>query len=193
MSWQEKLHYISHRASIEHVVNGQTLNFYPISVGYLFKLKSLASPLSKAIMTLLTNTSKDVVEQTHQELDENEKIRMAEVSRSAIDPELATMRLTEKQVAITEFVETILSDDTYTLLANMLMDSLKEVFPPKDPNNPPVKEFQNTLTSDVIGDFAIGLYKANKGIFDPFVKSLPKDVVDGVKAQVKGKLGQSEN
>lgn len=189
MSWKEKLVFVGKKPCIESDVQGQTLNFYPISVTFLFKIRSVATPLSKAIATLMTSAANDSHEQTHQQLDDNEKLKDIEHTRSAADPELVRFRLEEKQKAITELVESILSDESYTLIAEMIMDSLREVFPPGNRDNPPVAEFKTTIDTLSAPELLIGLYKSNKGILDPFVKLLPPDVVSGIKNKVTNSLG----
>lgn len=180
MTWKDRCSFLSGATPTPHVVNGQTLNFYPVSVGALFSLKEAAKKVGAALAVLFASDKNDAgtterlfaADLKDQDgrplLDEKGKPFLdREVVIQAVSPELVALRLDKSSNAVSTIVAAFTEDSELTNLGRLVMDSLVETFPRGDASNPPPLEFVKTLSAESLVACLIGVAKANKGMFGP--------------------------
>lgn len=177
--WKQKLTFLDKPRTKKSDVQGQEMTFYPVTVGALFHLRTPAKAIGKALAAIFTNTSRDTA-----------SVGDATTTRvEAVSPELAQMRLVSQQKAIDEVVDAFSDDKNIGNLGYLIMDSLQEVFPRGNPDNPPPEEFIKTLPGPAVFDMLVGVAKANEGLFGPLVPKL-RGAFSKVEQAVRSKLGE---
>lgn len=202
MSWKENLNF-GEPTYIEHTVGSgdkaKAMKFYPVSVGAMFKLRDLLSPLGKAIATLTADTSKDggrIIRDIGEPFMFNGKpytiegpdktknlVRDAETIFEAITPSLAQLRDEQKSAAIQGLINAIMEEKNAMTVSEIIMDSLRL----RGTNKPPAQEFLTEIPFPVFCDFLVGVAKANKGVFEPMGKMMAP-ALDRIKANAALKL-----
>lgn len=165
------LSFLSDR-SVVHQVLGRDLKFYPISVWTVFRLKGISKTIAKTIATLFeggdglrSSDSKETVEggatgayQRHRKLD-------------AVAPNIFELRHTHKQVAIDDLVDTLMQEQNCFLLADLIIDSLRdEAKELRGMATDQKRKWLEEMGVDALMECLIGMSKANKAVFDPLVK-----------------------
>ena len=192
--------------SITQSVCGVDWKFWPLSVSGMYAFKSLYGPLGSAIVALTETRSTDTASVFREVGDAvrdedgkpimfgNRPLRDTENSVEAISPELAKVRLSQREKAIGDVVEALMDDANKESLARIVIDStrLKEQLPElKDGAQcPPAKSLFDQIGLDAIPDLVKGIAKANKGVFGPLTETLGP-----LLAQVRGEVDKrlSEN
>lgn len=154
-----------------HKVGGSEFKFYPISTGTYPLIKDAIKPIARVVATLMTDTSGDN-QKTHRAIvsAEDPEKQDTETIIDGIRPDLAALRHTQKMAAMDEFVDTITKRENLLLLAQIVIDSLREDFPPGNADNPKPDEFLRELPLVSVPELAVGVFKANKGLFGPLVE-----------------------
>jgi len=148
---------------ITHRVGEEEIKFHPVSLGMMFRLKAIATPIAKAITTLFSKKDEDTTKRIVSLANGD-----SETQIGAVSPELATLRETQQVEAIGKLVETLTDPDTLKVLGEVVMDSMRDLFPPdKKREWPPVQEFCNSVPLPVFGQMLIGVCKANKDVLGP--------------------------
>lgn len=186
MSWKQKLSFLTPQY-VEHSVQGETYKFYPISVGLAFQLREIGKPLAKAIAAIFEKTDNDTSTREMTGPNDEGNGFFRQVEASAISPELARERHTQRVSAIEALVDSLTCEKNLEIVGTIIMDSLREVFPPSNKDNPPVKEFMNSTPLPAIPDLIIGVAKANKGVLGPLTDRLGS-LVEAVSEKVGAKL-----
>lgn len=163
-----------HPQTTEHMVNGQTAYFLPISVGLAFEFRDIGKPLAKALGTLFTKTDQDygTLNRTispSKDADDG----MQEMIIDPITVPMAEFRHKQRSEAIEELIAALTADNNKKLLGKLLLTSLGN--PPKpqrEGSNEPVvlwepDELIDALPAPVLVEMLIGVAKANKGVFGP--------------------------
>ncbi len=169
---------------VERDIDGQLHRFYPVSVRAVFKLRDISKPISKAIQALLTgndDTSRESVKMTDKERNYQERVVV-----SAINPELARLRHQQKQDAIETLINGLLSEESSFVLADLIMDSMREAGFPKNPTIQQKAEFVNGTSATAMVEMAKGLAEANKELFRPLALWL-----ESMRVTLKSKLAGS--
>lgn len=164
--WKKSMPFLESSQGVKHDVMGTSITFYPISAGKIFKLKSLASPIGKLIESLQKNnfsTSSKVSRMAATETDGP----IETIENNAIDPKLESQQSLRRQYAIEEVIKALTDDANITAFGELLIDSMKEVFPRGDSSNPKGDEFINSLPLPALGEMVIGVIDANKEVFGP--------------------------
>jgi hypothetical protein len=182
-TWPKGLTFLEPK-STPHEVGGKKLNFYPMSIGLAFKLKSIGKPLGAALSVLFTNDKNDAG--TKIRLVANEHgTQDSEQIGEPISPELAALRLKQKSDAISNLIDAITADSTQELLGTVIMDSLRDQF--KD-SRPSTEEFVTNVHMPQLVEMLIGVAKANKGVFGPLTGEF-ETALDKARKAVGDKLG----
>jgi len=143
---------------VEHEIDGQSHKFWPISVGTLFKLRGLAKPLAKALAALLSNSQNDIGSEVVKS-GEHQK-----VSTQPITSDLAKLRFEQRQGAIEQLMEGVFNDGSAKVLAELVIDSMREDFPDRKTDT---QSFLRDIPAPVFMEMLAGVAKANKKLFDP--------------------------
>lgn len=161
---------------VDHDMGGEK-TFYPVSVGSLVKLKTMGGPLFTALSTLFSSKESDV-QKVIREFDPVAATEAEPASGggreqliSAIDPELARERHTQRAEAIESAVKTLCDDKNIGAVGDLLIDSLRDLFPPDSSKKPKGVEFAKALDVVTMRQGIVGLFKANKEVFGPLAQT----------------------
>ena len=158
-NWKDKCSFLNPQTSGVGVdINGESITFYPVSVGKLFELRAVAQPLAGALMTLMSDTSND--SGVHRLTNEDGSF---EESIMAPTPELTETRHKHQTVALAEMTEALTSPANLGIVGGILIDSLHDIFPSDGEGNPSGSEFISSLNAPDLPAFIKGLLQANKG------------------------------
>lgn len=146
-------------------VFGVPYKFFPISIRSLVNLSSLAKPLMQALTVIFRNEETDTGYLSKKTRGGGEDV----FSKQALEPELAKLRSQEKERAFERLVDAVTSPVNAKALARLIMDSCREQFP-RTLTDANVEEFVNNTDVEAWTAFLTGLIKANKRVFDPFLK-----------------------
>lgn len=162
---------------VEHEVNGEELKFFAISVRSLAKLRDVAKPLVQSLQVILSSNEEDSSVLSKSNDRSGEQI----FNRQAHDPEVARLRSNEREKAFNRLVDVLTDAKGMESLAVLVMDSLRENYerPIKDKD---AKEMVGKIDLSVWVELLIGLAKANKRVFSPFLPA-------GLEKQAKDALG----
>jgi len=169
---------------VESEVNGEKLRFFPISMRLLFRLRDIGKSLAKAIASIF-NRDEDHVGSTTRNVTEGEQV-MQVTEIEAISPELAELREKKRVEAITDVVDTLTDPQSGDVVAEIIMDSLRENFD-RNPSPQQIEEFRNALDAESLVQLMAGVGAANKKLFDPLLKKVPE-----LGAVVEGRFGNKE-
>lgn len=157
--------------SVDHEVNGQTHKFYPVSTRTIFHLKRVGSQSARALQALFSGGNDDVSKEHDKTFEGGKDGAFQERHRvSAIDPVLAEKRYQQKQKAVNDLIETLLSEDAGFVLARLIMDSMREAGFPRKPTNAELGEFVDNVSADSMVEMCQGLIAANRRLFAPLEK-----------------------
>lgn len=166
--WKEKVKGFLSPKNIEHEVQGELQNFYPLSTKVLFRLRGLTGPLAGAISTLFEDGEKDQG-QVHREFSASDgEGGGAETQILPITPELAQMRTSSRERAVRALIDAITDTKNKIIIGLIVCDSMRDVFP-RGMTDDDVCEFvdDDELTMDVVVEMVTGVVKANKRVFGP--------------------------
>lgn len=149
----------------ESKVGDQSLRFYPVSVGLAFKLRGIGKGLMKALTVLFSSTATDVLTKDKTSTNK-EGFIIREVTIEALKPDMAEYRNAQKSKAIDEAIDALLSPDSTDVIAELIMDSLREKFKPGDPR-PNATEFMQSVPLPALTQLLWGVAKANKDVLGP--------------------------
>ena len=180
-NWKDKLSCFTPNYE-EHDVGDETLHFYPVSVGLIFELRKIGKPLARSLAVIFDKNDKDQGTQDIIEKDEHGQDRR-ELIVMPMNPELAQARHQQKTDAIGGLVESLTAPENVAVIGRIIMDSLREVFPPGDKNNPPPEGFMQELPANAFGQMLVGVAKANKEVLGPLTERAT-EAVEGVVARI---------
>lgn len=149
------------RPCIEHRVGTQTLKFYPASLRVTFELRNRAKVIGQALAVLFDSDDHDYGTISRSFTDGSE------ITVQPKTPEIINSRLANRQKAIGDIIDSLMSEDGKDAIGRLIMDSLHQLFPADDQTNPPPIEFFNNLKLPDLVEFLTGVAKANKGMFGP--------------------------
>lgn len=177
-AWQEKIGCFTPNFITEKVMD-KDVHFYPVSVGLMFKLREVGRPLARSLAVLFAKNeadmgSKNVI------LDNVSGGKDQEISVEPISEGLAKIRHEQRVDAIEGIVTSLTDPKNVTIVGEIIMDSMRDVFPRGDNDNPPAQEFMQQLPVPALTGCLIGVGKANKGVFGP----LADQVADAIAASV---------
>ena len=196
-SWKQNLSFLCPTA-IDHEVHGKTIRFYPISGRMLFKLRGIARPLAHAISVLFADKSNDTSRQMHdfafKDEDGSEGERGSQTIISAITPELLRERTQQKEMAIDKLVDAVMNESNSLLIAEMIFDSCRDVFPRK-PSTADLEIFLQECSDFVsLTSFLVGVGKANVQVFGPAAGKVSRAFKERMGAlQEEETLGKEES
>lgn len=178
--WKEALTCFSPNF-ITHKVGDQDLNFYAVSLGMAFKLKVVGKPMARSLAVLFGNKDNDHGTADRSIANEHGG-EDREILIEPISEGMAKIRHEQRVEAIDKLVEALTSDTNISLIGEIIMDSLKEVFDPaKKGDWPPASEFINSMPLPIVGEMVMGVIESNKRVFGP----LTEQVAAAARAAVK--------
>lgn len=165
MSWKDKVSFLA-PTYIEHEVGGETLKFWPVSLGVAVKLRAIGAPLAEALSILFAPTDNDATVIIREfEGGDGGKEKVVE----AVDPKLAEMRDKQRADALSKAIKTLSDSKNLGVIGEIIMDSMRENFPKSEPR-PPGLEVMNELPLKPLKEIIMGIVKANKDVLGPFAE-----------------------
>jgi len=168
MAWKEKMSFIAPQAT-PHRVQGQEFNFYPVSLATMFKLRGAAKSIAKALATIFNGNASDNGS-VHRQIANEHKSFDTETVVEAVAADVIKLRHEQRVEAFQNVVETLMDEANLVVLGELIIDSLRDVFPKEARSEwPPAKEFITATEGPALVDMIVGVAKANKGLFGPLV------------------------
>lgn len=149
----------------EKMPSGSELTFYPVSLRTAFLLRSVIGPIAEAVAVLLSG--KDLHTTVRSERTEESQVCLTPPS-----PELLNAVASMRSNAINKAILSITDPKNVTVIGQILMDSLRDLFPKGATANPTPEAFMDTLELPMLTTLLIGVFKANKGVFGPLTPTL---------------------
>ena len=167
---------------VEHIIDGQTYKFWPVSTKMLFQLRTLAKPVAKAIGTLLTSTQNDFGKETVEVRapDDGYQIR---TTLQPIPADLAKTRHEQRTAALDGLVEGLMNEASSLALALLVMDSMRDQYPRSEVTPAGAQKFIAETPATAMVEMLAGVGAANKKLFDPL-----KARVTELTATLRGQL-----
>lgn len=177
-SWKDK--FLPPKGVVSEV-SGKDHTFYPVSVGRAVKLKALGGPLMSALTTLFSQAGRgDDVRKVVREFDATEQEPAGRESViEEIAPALAELRLKQRDDAIDRALEAVTSSSNVGIVGDLIVDSMRELFPPGDKDNPPGIEIATWFNIVQMRQVLTGVAKANAEVFGPLAQKVTQ-AVEGV-------------
>lgn len=152
---------------IEHEIetaNGKSIfRFYPASVGKLFFMRSLSKSLISNLHYLFTTNPYSDFDRTTRQFQDGNESTMRPLT------EVMEKRAVMNREAIERIIDCLLHEDNLKVIAEIIIDSLRDVTPKMT-----AEEFVQEVDVTVLPDFLMGVAKANKKLFGPFGEALTK-------------------
>ena len=176
--WKGKIPFLAPTCET-HRINGVELNFYPVSVNALFKARSMAKPLAAAIRTLFAQNANDRGQVRRIVQGASEEIVQATT------PELAKLRAEQDERAISDLVEAFADDKNAMILAELIVDSLRDTFARGSMSAQDSLAWLKDLEAATLTEMLIGLAKGNKRVLGPFGEIL-STALERLARQIEG-------
>jgi hypothetical protein len=167
---------------IEHEVSGQTLRFFEVPYVSLAKMKKPLTQLSQAISVLIHNFDSEV----GQNQVENKASGQIDITVMPKSADLSHQHSTAKQDSIARAFSAFLDRSSTEAMAWLILQSLQNDFTDKV-TDADAKGFAEAVSLPDMVEFSIGMLKANKRMFDPFMKEANL-IGDRLKKGVLGSL-----
>lgn len=154
---------------VDHLVNGETHYFYPLSVGELFQIKDLLKPIARSLSVLLSNTDKDRGSFSHSEFEPGDtNAKVFERSETPVSVDVARFRSEERTSAASALIDAVTNKTNGKAVARVLMDSLRDQYPDRPIKDADAEAFFAQLDIVTLRQLLAGVAKANKDVLGPF-------------------------
>ncbi len=150
-------------------VDGRRVKFYPIGMRTAFRIRGMTAQLFQALQTLFA-TDRDDVTKARTKVVTKEGDYKEDENVTALSPELAALRSGQKQDAIQKIVDSLLSEDSSFVLAELLIDSMRDEDFPRPPKTQDLAAFVSNVSANCMVEMVMGLVGANKQLFSPLAK-----------------------
>lgn len=185
-NWKDKVAFLEASSGIDKKINDETVTFYEISAGKIFDLKNLAGPIGRTIDAFQRNQN-NISSKTSRYGEVGEDPGGEVIELMAIDPKLEDQQAKRRQHAITELVDTLTDDKNIRTVGEIIMDSMKDIFPRGDSENPPGSEFIKSMPLPVLAQMVSGVIEANKGVFGPLGGRIVSQIEDKLNETIQDK------
>lgn len=180
VNWREKLTFLTPTYTVSEVA-GHEVNFYPLSPGMLFKLRSIARPLSQAISVLFSDksndqarTQKDTVSAAATYTDEDGNVvddpggRISTTTIEAVSTDMLIARSNMRERAIDSLLDAFMKPESMRVIAGIIWDSCREAFG-RDWTDEDLDDFlaSDQVNAAYLSQFLLGVAKANLEVFGP--------------------------
>lgn len=168
--------------AVEHQVNDKLLRFYTVRPRTAARLSKTISKLAGALSTLLADNSSSDISSEEMKDGGASNLRI-----SAISPELAELRTTQRRMAVEDAINTLFDERQQTALVELIMDSLRDDCPRK-PSGQDIEKFQDDMDMSTYIELLTGMAKANAKVFG----DLGKGLFRAFKAKAEGLIARAE-
>ncbi len=188
MSWKDSKAFIKHILNCEtvmHPVNGEAMEFYPISTGMVFKLRKLGKPVALAMSVLFDHermfSSARASRITHSG-DYTESIN------EGMAVESMSLLYSKQKEAMENLIDGLISEESLDAIGEIILDSVHRSLFPNLPREglPGGHEFLMEIGLPRMPELLIGVAKANKGVLGPLEGELASALSRATSAVTKG-------
>lgn len=169
-------------------VMGEEHRFYKVSVGHLLPWRNAIKNIAEAVALLFPDTAsdKDFKQETIKDTAKDGHSEITRLENAAAKFEIIQHRDNQKQEAAAKMVDVLA--DNMTVLANLIMDSMREDFPDRK-TRPTANQFLEAMPVEAVFDMTKGLLQANRSILGPF-EPLLEQAMTAAKEQAEQKLSK---
>lgn len=154
---------------VSYAVAGEPHNFYPLSTRALTKLRGIARPVIQAYMSLVTGMDDLITKKVEEQRGADDSIRRV-TELGAVSTELFKERLSSRQSQVSVIVETILSDPSARILAEIITLSMRDDFEKKTRTSAELDEILDNIPANALVDILKGIMEANRGWLGPLME-----------------------
>lgn len=192
--WKSKLGILTPK-HVDVTINGTKHKCYPMSGKMLGRLRPVIARLGATIGAFMSTVSKSDAGTCERQIQDGDDLSM-EIISDPLSPEMVDKRVQTRKASIVDAVDSLLSEETLCVAAELIMDCFREVFPRDAEGNPvdwPSPElFVEETEVFLILDMLQGVWEANKKVFNPFSENL-KPLVMKAKAKMMSELEEDED
>lgn len=170
--WKKRMSFLTPQFEAVKIGNEeQEFRFYPVTVGFVFKLSRLGEALSRSLSKFFVAKNNDV-KVTEKTATDKEGNCVREVTNEGITVELAKYRDEQAGGATADLIKALADESNRAVIGEIIMDSLQEDFPRDEKGNhakgsPTGLEFINAIPLTRLPLFLRGLAVANKDALGP--------------------------
>ena len=152
-------------------VGDREVDFHPLPVGMLLRLRNTCKEAAPFLAMCLTDTSKDAETETISSVTETKDgtYPVTNTNIKAVSPSTATFRFQQKERSIESLIDTLFSDSTRDLLADILIASAPGQFEEADKET-----LLDNIPAPVFVELFRGIFEVNKGAFAGLGEHLPR-------------------
>lgn len=163
--------------------NGETIPLYPVSAGMVRELKTIAKPLFKVASAMFSPMQETGHVQKALQ-DKQSDIYTTEDVLQPINPDLAKVKIEQRNARVEEIVEILTSDETHVLVCRFIADCMREP-----------KAWQQLKGADLptFIEFARAAFEANKAVFAPLAGVVPANLMQRLKDRMAPHLDSDES
>jgi hypothetical protein len=161
-------------------VNGNDLNFYPLSLRVAFELRALSGPISSALSVMFSDSDND--RGWSKRTFSQEDGTVGETTEAEPSPkETIEFRLNSKREAIATAFETLTDAKNGMIIGKIIADSLREEFERNLDTNT-IQDFINSEDLDILSlkQLIVGVAKANQRVFGETGKKVVRTLEEEV-------------
>lgn len=149
-------------AAVEVDINGEVKRFHPISSRLAFELRIVALPLARALTVLFGGGRGE-----SGTIDRRKADGETEFIAEAITPELFASKANARAAAASEVVDALTSPEAQSVLARVIINSMKDDFPRGAKDNPTPEQFLEEVDLPLLAPMLRGVFEANKAVLGP--------------------------
>jgi hypothetical protein len=196
ISWKSKLACFEKPKGCLHEVDGEMIEFLPVSTGSLLGLRGVIEPIAQTLSVLFDSRQADQgsVQRTIAP-DSNGENGGEEIIIEATSDKTLEMRLSVKQKSIANMMAVLTNPTNTEALGELILDSLRKHFGSEKGQlgiAPPAKEFMTQIPATTLVAMAMGVAKANKGVFGPLGLQMG-GITDQIRETILAKVSDQVN
>lgn len=157
------------RKIVTSKVGDGLVQFKELSIGDVYRLKSVLAPVGRMIVDLFGRKMQDNAVMSERTIDKESGIPVETQHIAAIDITLAKFRVERQDKQFNELMEAVLGDSNKLTIGRIMVRSMESQFdhPLTDKE---VIEFMDGLSLSIVKDIFEGIVRANEASFGPLGK-----------------------
>lgn len=156
---------------VESPVNKEPQKFYALSVELTFKMQAFADPIARLLSIIFDkDKARDFGTVSRKADAAGDGMKgFNEFITESQSPELVKIRTQQKSDAVSFLMKSFFGREGKELLSEIIINSMRDLFPPKGQQNPPPADFAKETDLPPFVECLIGVAKANFGAFGPLL------------------------
>lgn len=162
-------------------INGQLMNFYPLSLGALHRLKGLAKPISSALSALFAKTDTDVGRNYEDFVNKDAEMASTKTRTEPISVDLARLRSDQRERALAQLLDCLTDPVVHRDILLIITDSARDSFPAVM-SDVMIKDVMTKMDVATMVAMFQGVVKANGSAFGPLVGKVSEALKNSISA-----------